>query len=260
VCAIQYSIKKPKTKLSIIIPTRNEEHNLPRLFKSLDTISKHIEVLVIDSDSTDNTEEIAKSRTYSRYIKSKSTPGKARNIGISKALYDNIVMLDADTEITNTWYPAVCQGLKHFAVVAGPSPDPDGKQLPRVPVYAFNQDITFPQCNIAYKKNLFPMIGYLRENMYCAEDCEFHYRCAKNNIIMFFHPQMKVWHYERPTRKQWIKKQIKNGYGRYELEKAHPELKHKSQHGLSPKRLTQLGLGALGYVKAMTGAQGSDKA
>ena len=251
-----------ETKISIIIPTLNEEYNLKRLFASLEeekNYNKKFEVLVVDSCSTDGTEELCKTKPYVRYIRQKSKPGKARNIGIQKSLTENIVMLDADTEITPSWYHAVVDGLKHYPIVAGYSPDPEGKQMPRVPAYVYGQDITWPQCNIAYRKGIFSLIGYLREDMFCAEDCEFHYRCAQAGLVILYHPHMKVWHYERPTRKQWIKKQIKNGYGRYELNRVHPDLKTEHQHGLSPKQLVRLGLGAYGYLKAMTGAQGSDK-
>ena len=55
------------------------------------------------------------------------------------------------------------------------------------------------------------------------------------------------------------RKAIKNGYGRYELNKIHPELKHKHQHGLSIHALLRLCFGAYGYIKAILGGKGSDK-
>jgi len=49
-------------RLSIIIPARNEEENLPRLLRSISaSVLQPAEVLVVDDGSTDNTAQVAKS-------------------------------------------------------------------------------------------------------------------------------------------------------------------------------------------------------
>ena len=239
--------------ISIVIPTKNDCENLKRLFKSLDIIQNEIEVIVVDSFSNDGTKELCYHKSYVKFIEAKSTAGKARNIGIKNSKHNIIAMLDADTEVTDKWLPSIKHGMKIADIVAGYSPDPCEKDMPRVPIVLKGQDITYPQCNIAYKRALFDEIGLLSESMNVAEDCEFHFRCAKANKFILYHPFMKVWHYERPNRKQWIKKQVKNGFGRYELEKIHPSVKHLSQHGLKLKGFIRLGFGAIGYIKARLG-------
>ena len=157
-------------------------------------------------------------------------------------------MLDADTEVTTGWYDSIIFSMNHFDITAGYSPDPNGKHLPRVPIYIDGQDITYPQCNIAYKKKIFEDVGYLREDMNVGEDCEFHYRCVKKGYTIFYNPKMKAYHYERPTTKQWIRKCIKNGSGRQELNSIHPDLKHRHEHGVGIKSLVRLGFGFIGFV------------
>jgi 4,4'-diaponeurosporenoate glycosyltransferase len=50
------------TSLSIIIPARNEEDNLPRLLQSITASAVQlVEILVVDDASTDNTGPIAQS-------------------------------------------------------------------------------------------------------------------------------------------------------------------------------------------------------
>ncbi len=52
----------PRSSLSIVIPARNEEDNLPRLLQSIAASTAHpVEVLVVDDASTDNTALIAQS-------------------------------------------------------------------------------------------------------------------------------------------------------------------------------------------------------
>ena len=89
--------------VSIIIPARNEEDNLPRLLQSIATSSSQkFEVLVVDDDSTDRTAQIARD-AGAMVINSEPLP--ARWTGKSWACYqgarhasgDLLLFLDADT-------------------------------------------------------------------------------------------------------------------------------------------------------------------
>jgi len=56
------SLKTSFPKVSIIIPARNEEHNLHRLLRSLMTLDyPDYEIILVDDHSTDRTREIAES-------------------------------------------------------------------------------------------------------------------------------------------------------------------------------------------------------
>ena len=242
-------------KVSVIIPTKDAYRELKRLLKSLDCISDKIEVIVLDDYSSDDTINLVQSRGYTTYVSVPKyyTVGKARNLGIKIAKYNIIAMLDADTEISPSWYNAILTSMESFDIVAGYSPSSKGNDLSRVSVYVDGQDITYPQCNIAYKKHVFDVVGYLREDMWCAEDCEFNYRCILKGYTICYNPLMKVIHYERSSVLGWIKQMVGRGYGRYELNKIHPELKHRHEHGLKLKRIIQLFFGACGYLKGSMG-------
>lgn len=89
--------------LSVIIPARNEEHNLPRLLQSLaEQRIKPIEVLVVDDHSTDGTAKIA-TDFGATVIASAQLPenwrGKtwACQQGAAHAKGDLLLFLDADT-------------------------------------------------------------------------------------------------------------------------------------------------------------------
>ncbi|MFO7820787.1 MAG: glycosyltransferase family A protein [Lentisphaeria bacterium] len=91
-------------RLSIIVIAYNEEKYLPRTMASLSQQTKRdFEVIVVDSNSTDGTEAVA--RQYAdklpafRYVKLSQTAGPAygRNRGAEFAASSRLLFLDADT-------------------------------------------------------------------------------------------------------------------------------------------------------------------
>jgi 4,4'-diaponeurosporenoate glycosyltransferase len=90
-------------QLSVIIPARNEEHNLPTLLRSLAAQAlRPREIIVVDDASTDRTAEVAREHGV-RVINSQPLPegwrGKtwACHQGAQAAMGDLLLFLDADT-------------------------------------------------------------------------------------------------------------------------------------------------------------------
>ena len=86
-------------KISIIIPTNNESQNLPLLLSDLSIINQEAEVIVVDSNSEDKTEEIAKiynAKIYNSKIKSR---GLQLNIGSKKAKGEWLFFIHADSRL-----------------------------------------------------------------------------------------------------------------------------------------------------------------
>lgn len=84
--------------LSIIIPTKNEEGDLPVLLSSikLQTLQP-TEIIVADANSTDRTREIAIS--FGAKVVDGGLPSVGRNLGAKIAEGDIILFLDADVEL-----------------------------------------------------------------------------------------------------------------------------------------------------------------
>jgi 4,4'-diaponeurosporenoate glycosyltransferase len=102
-------------QLSIIIPARNEEHNLPTLLRSITTQSvSPREIIVVDDASTDRTAELAQ-QNGARVLRSQPLPdgwrGKtwACHQGAQIATGKQLLFLDADT-----WFEA--GGLRRVLV------------------------------------------------------------------------------------------------------------------------------------------------
>ncbi len=81
--------------LSIVIITKNEEKNLPKLLTSIKAQDfKDYEVIVSDADSTDKTRDIAKK--FGCKIVKGGLPARGRNNGARASKGDLLLFLDAD--------------------------------------------------------------------------------------------------------------------------------------------------------------------
>ena len=83
--------------ISVVIPTLNEEANLPRSMAALRTNSARCEIIVVDGGSTDGTSEIA-TKLGAQVIEC-SVPQRAAqmNLGARRAIGEIILFLHADT-------------------------------------------------------------------------------------------------------------------------------------------------------------------
>jgi glycosyltransferase involved in cell wall biosynthesis len=113
-------------KLSVVVITLNEEKNIRRCLESVLDIAD--DIVIIDSNSIDKTEEISKSlgarviqHKFEGYVKQK-------NIANSEALYNHILSLDADEVLSDE--------LKHSIQKVKNAFDADGYTLNRLTNYA----------------------------------------------------------------------------------------------------------------------------
>lgn len=85
--------------VSVIIPTYNEELNLPRLLKSLkEQTFCNFEIIIVDNYSTDSTKKIAEQYKAKFYLFGNERSAQ-RNFGVKKARGKYLLFLDADMEL-----------------------------------------------------------------------------------------------------------------------------------------------------------------
>lgn len=93
---------------SIVIPTKNEEHYLPILLRSIrEQTVQPDEIIVADAGSTDKTVEIAK--RFGCRVVAGGLPGIGRNRGAAVAKGEYVLFLDSDVKLID----------KHFLEKAG---------------------------------------------------------------------------------------------------------------------------------------------
>lgn len=90
--------------LSVVIPTLNEEGNLPICLQHLNPqLTSGDEVIVVDGGSSDSTVQIANQHGCNTLIAEGSSIGMARNIGTEHATKGVIVSTDADSIPPRGW-------------------------------------------------------------------------------------------------------------------------------------------------------------
>ena len=84
------------SKISGVIIARNEEKMIG---DALESLSFCDEIIVIDNGSVDKTKTISEEKDAKVYDISSNNFSELRNFGLSKALYDWILYIDADERV-----------------------------------------------------------------------------------------------------------------------------------------------------------------
>ena len=110
-----------KKEILIIIPAKNEYHNLLKLLKSLKKYK--IDQLIIDDNSSDNTNKIKNLFPKVKIIKNKTSCGYDRSVKkglkIAKLNYKYAITIDADFEHDPKYIPNFLNYLNKFDLIIG---------------------------------------------------------------------------------------------------------------------------------------------
>lgn len=196
-------MKDSISQLSIVIPTLNEEHYLPRV---LDHIAKQqwsgeIQVIIADGESKDATVTVAK--TFKDRIPDLTvvtshdrTIGGARNIGASVAKYDHILFIDCDIFLPPTFLaeflPKVRTDRSMLVFVLHlPSKFSIVDYLWTFAVFAFYSiyQLFNPFCSGTFlfvSKDIFVKVGGFKEGLRMAEDIDLSNRVIKAGATFKF--------------------------------------------------------------------------
>lgn len=87
-------------RVSVIIPTFNEEKNIDRVLSSIKAQTyKNIETLVVDDGSIDGTIRIAKKFSVRVFARKHAERSTQRNFGVAKSRGKYVLIIDADMEL-----------------------------------------------------------------------------------------------------------------------------------------------------------------
>jgi glycosyltransferase involved in cell wall biosynthesis len=113
-----------RPSLSVVVPTYNEEDRIETCLDSVFAACGRAatEVIVVDSNSTDRTVELARQYPVSIYRIADddlTTPGAGRFVGQQAASGDQILFVDGDMRISGEWFDRARQVVSQRDDVAG---------------------------------------------------------------------------------------------------------------------------------------------
>jgi len=174
-------------KLSIIIPTLNEEKYLPILLKEIKKQNfNDYEIIVADAGSEDKTVKIAKS--FGCKVIPGGAPAKGRNEGAKLAQGDLLLFMDADNIfLPENFLKNLLESFKKRNLKAATFPIyPNGNGFDKFAYGIYNWWAKFSQNflphatnSILVKKEIFEKISGFDEKIKIGEDHDFARRASK---------------------------------------------------------------------------------
>lgn len=216
----------PKYKLSIIICTYNRgsilSDCLDSLTKQTVEVNNLFEVVIINNNSTDNTQDIinqftSKYPNFKYYFEKKQGLSHARNLGFNMAKADWVVYIDDDAKVHSGFVERVlwvienydfdCFGGMHYAWYIEEKPHWLPNNFGTRRIYAEHIcEVSNPRgyaigMVMAFKVNVLKQIGGFKaeygmrgDNIGYSEETEVQYQMQKLNYKIGFDPELKVDH------------------------------------------------------------------
>lgn len=234
-----------KPDISVIIITNNRKDDLGHCIDALlsqSYPSKKFEIIIIDSWSTDGTEEMVKK--YGMAIKfiisSQKGYSACRNLGFRKSRAEIVAFTDSDCIPAKNWVKTIIEDFKHsgkeIVAIGGPTKVSAGKCLiARVSQQIVNDSVSglrkgssaffMTTTNLALRKNIVRIIGPFdrRYDFETGEDTEFCWRIVKSGLKLRYNSSIVVDHSQRSSIRGFLKQHYNYGRGIYLVKKKHPD-------------------------------------
>ena len=218
--------------VSVVTTVKNEQRHIGRLLDSLLAQEEPYEVIVVDALSRDRTFDITDryAREHPqkfRVVRRFGSRGIGRNTGVGLARGEFVAFIDGDCFADSQWLRALRAGLGRSDVVAGKTVavgNAHYSDLERVELIQRGSDVTFPSCNLAYRRSLFEALGGFDPRFITAEDIDLNLRAVEGGASPEYVPSALVYHQMRTTLLRFLYQAFWNGYGRKQLTEKHGSL------------------------------------
>ena len=248
-------------KISVVLTTKNEEKNIKDLLESLMNQEEPYEVLVVDSDSTDKTQEIIlEYQKKNKNIKLLDHPGsraESMNYGIQKAKGEAVSFIGGDDIADKDWIKNIRIALKNADIIAGKlvskKQDCFGK-VANVKLFHKGVNITYPGTNTTYKKKILDELKGFDPWFFSAEDLEINIRAVNRGYKINYNEKPRVYYRPRNNPLSFIKQSFWYGAGRKLIALKHGDIwdKHSGSDMLKTQKTiwgyVRLAVGFLGYI------------
>jgi glycosyltransferase involved in cell wall biosynthesis len=248
--------------ISIVLNVLNEERHIKDLLDSLVIQEQPIEIVVVDAGSVDKTRAIVHDyiRRYKfiRLFIKAGTRGESTNHGIRMARGEAVAFTGGDCIANAFWIKELRASLsKGSSIVAGKTINIGYHafaDLDRVELFYRGHDLSFPSCNIIYRKKVLDDIGGFDPWFITAEDIDLNFRAVSIGNRMDYNESAIIYHRTKGGYKSFFKQAFWNGYGRKQLTLKHGYLWGDYKPDLMLKRrfnfwyLLRLTVAMIGYL------------
>ena len=248
-------------KISVLTTTKNEEEHIGELLDSLLHQEEPYEILVVDADSTDKTQDIVKEYAKkNNNIKLFIYPGtrpESINYGIKQVTGDAVAFIGGDDIADKNWVKEIRNGFKDADIVVGElicREEERVKNIENVKLYHRGVNISYPGTNTTYKKEILDKLGGFDSWFSSAEDLEINYRAVDAGYKITHNKSAKVYYRPRNSPLAFLRQSFWYGYGRKLIGLKHGRVwkKHSSKDVIKNQTsafgLIRLLFGFLGYI------------
>lgn len=186
---------------TIIIPTLNEEKDLPKLLTDIEKQSfTNYEIFVVDGNSSDKTQLIVKTRIehntlLSLYVHTAKNVASQRNFGANKAHGEYLVFFDADVRIPRGFFSKLHNHLEKTKVLLATTTllakENQQTQIILMELTNFMIEVLnvlgkpfAPGFNIIIERLLFSRLGGFDTTLKLAEDHDLIQRARKVGVML----------------------------------------------------------------------------
>jgi len=224
-------------RVSIIVASYNSADTIQECLQSLlaqDYPKDHIEILVMDGVSKDNTVQIAEQLGI-KVISINFNAPAAYNYAQKIVQHSILGFVDSDAKVEPEWLKKLVRYIDEPAV-AGVSgsietwnqTNPWAKSIgyelknryQRIGKYT-NRIATM---NLLLKRSVLEEVGGWAENLPSQYDTDFGYRIAEQGYKITYEPNAVCYHYNRPTLKAFYRQQLQYGKNTLKLYLKHKKL------------------------------------
>lgn len=227
--------KTPRS-VTVVVPVRNGELTIQSLLDSLQKLDydrNKVEVIVVDGNSTDKTQEIVKKYPVKLVVEKRKGLNLARNTGIKCSKGEIVAFTDSDCIVPPNWITKIVENFKDPKVscVGGSakaldcdfvSQYADNSIVRLMPFFTKREELEKVKpffrhpagCNMAFRRKVAEEVGYFDENIrYGFDEVEFADRVCRAGYKMVLDPEVLVWHKHRSTLREFLKQNFQYGKG-----------------------------------------------
>jgi len=229
--------------ISVIIPARNEEQNIQRCLESLKALDyppDRFEVIIADGKSTDRTREIAEGYGARVVTNEGLYVAQGRHVGFEHSRGELIAFSDADCVMEASWLRDAVKYFDDASVggISGPTLVPPGETaFGRGAAWIFSLAVAggvscqadtvkrvrevedLPGANCIYRREVIEQVMPLSTGLVASEDVEMNWRIRKNGWRLLHVPDVRLWHYKRPTPRRLARQVYRFGVTRCQCAK-----------------------------------------